>query len=345
MTRRLRIGVPLSLSGRHARFGKQAKLGLEVWRSFDASAELIVEDDRSDPQVLEQVLGSLAARCDLLLGPYSTGLMRRAGRVAAALDRLVWNHGGAGDDVQTAHPGHVISAPTPTSRYAEPFVRLLAESGDRSPLWIAEGKGSFGRQVAAGAEASAHELGIPVVRTRPAEGPWNLLCAGSFDEDVDMIKRAGDPGIVCAVAAGVREFGEAVDDPRGIYGVGQWLPGSGGEAAVGMAERDFVAAYRERAETPPGYPAVQAAATAIVATHCAARAGSTGREELWSVAGALETTTLFGAFQIDPGTGAQVGHRAALSRWESDGPVAVEQGTARAPRQSGRGPYGELRRG
>ncbi|TDC01018.1 branched-chain amino acid ABC transporter substrate-binding protein, partial [Nonomuraea longispora] len=120
---------------------------------------------------------------------------------------------------------------------------------------------------------------------------------------------------VCAVAAGVRAFGEVVGDPHGIYGVGQWFPGGGGEAAVGVSEREFVAAYRERAGVVPDYPAVQAVAAAAVATRCATLAGSTGRAALWGVASALETTTLLGAFRVDPGSGAQVGHRAALTRW------------------------------
>jgi hypothetical protein len=324
--RRLRIGVPLSLSGQYARFGEQARLGLDVWRSVNPFAEVVVEDDRSDPEVLEGALRRLSPRCDLLLGPYSTRLMRRAGRVAAELDRLIWNHGGSGDDVETAHPGHVVSVLTPASGYAEPFVRRAA----RGRLWIAEGKGSFGRQVAAGAESCAHALGIPVTRVSPggrlpSGGSWSLLCAGSFEEDVEVVERAraGRPLAVCAVAAGVREFGEAVEDPRGVYGVGQWFPGSGAAVAVGMSEDDFVGACRDRTGAPPGYPAAQAAAAAVIATHCAARAGGAGREELWAVAGGLETTTLFGAFSIDPRTGAQVGHKASLTRWEAGGPVAV----------------------
>ncbi|HEX4812808.1 MAG TPA: ABC transporter substrate-binding protein [Nonomuraea sp.] len=317
----LRLGAALSLSGRHARFGRQAGLGLEVWRSLGGGAEVTVEDDRSDPDVLEQVLRGLAGRCDVLLGPYSSQLARRAGDVAAGLDRLLWNHGGSGDDVGTAHPGHVVSIPTPAGRYAEPFLDHLAASGDLSPLWIAEGRGRFGRQVAAGAAARAAERGIPVVRAAPGaalpeSGSWNLLCAGSFEEDVEVITRAGRPGVVCAVAAGVREFGTAVGDPRGVYGIGQWCPGRGAEPLIGVTERDFVEAYEARAGVPPDYPAVQAAAAAIVAVHCAGLAGDTARERLWPVAAALETRTLFGAFLIDPGTGAQVGHRAVLTRWQ-----------------------------
>ncbi|MFG6195946.1 hypothetical protein [Nonomuraea sp. JJY05] len=320
---RLRIGVPVSLSGKHARFGGQVRLGLDVWQSFDPSVELVVEDDHSEPGSLDVVLPRLAGHCDLLLGPYSTQLMRRAGRIAAALDRLIWNHGGSGDDVQAANPGHVVSVQTPAGRYAEPFVRRLAESGDHSPLRIVSGKGRFALQVAEGAARAAHAVDIPVVFGGPVDDSWNLFCAGSFDEDVEVVRQAGRARTICAVAAGVREFGAAVGDPRGIYGVGQWFPGGAGEVAFGVSEREFVAAYEKRTGVPPNYIAVQGVAAAIIATYCAARAGGTGRAELWTAAAGLEAATLFGDFAIDPGTGLQTGHRTVLTRWESQGPVAA----------------------
>ena len=75
---RLRIGACLSLSGKYAQFGRPALRGLEAWCSLDGTADLLAEDDRSDRRVLEAVLPGVAARCDLLLGPYSTQLMRAA---------------------------------------------------------------------------------------------------------------------------------------------------------------------------------------------------------------------------------------------------------------------------
>jgi hypothetical protein len=45
-----------------------------------------------------------AARSDLLLGPYFTVLRRAADDMAAKAGWPVWNHGGSGDDVETAHP-------------------------------------------------------------------------------------------------------------------------------------------------------------------------------------------------------------------------------------------------
>src|SRR2546429_8917816 len=93
---RLRIGACLSLSGKYAQFGRQALRGLEAWSSLGGTADLLAEDDRSDRRALEAVLPGVAARCDLLLGPYSTQLMRTAGRVAGAAGWLGWNHGGVG---------------------------------------------------------------------------------------------------------------------------------------------------------------------------------------------------------------------------------------------------------
>ena len=83
MDSRLRVGACLSLSGKFAQFGRQAAEGLDTWRFIDGAAEILIEDDRSDRRTLETLLPGVASRCDILLGPYSTQLMRAAGRMAA----------------------------------------------------------------------------------------------------------------------------------------------------------------------------------------------------------------------------------------------------------------------
>jgi ABC-type branched-subunit amino acid transport system substrate-binding protein len=322
----LRIGACLSLTGKFGKFGQQAAQGLAAWRSLGTPADLVIEDDRSDRGTVEATLPGLASRCDLLLGPYSTALMRTAGKLAAGQGWLVWNHGGSGDDVEGAYPGHVISVLTPASRYAEPFLRLIA--GDAAELVIAHGAGSFGRQVADGAAALARQLGIRVVRdvaSRPGE--WNLLTAGVFEDDAQLVASAAQlanpPRLICAIAAGVREFGNVVRDPEGIYGIAQWFPGQGPVIELGPAEASFLSAYRARARYLPDYPAAQAMAAAAIATHCARLAGSTRREDLWSAAAHLQTSTLFGAFAINPHSGAQERHQTVLVRWAAGVPAAV----------------------
>jgi hypothetical protein len=262
-----------------------------VWASLDGRAEVLIEDDASDVRRLRSVLPSVAERSDLLLGPYSTVLMRAAGDMAAKTGWLVWNHGGSGDDVETAHPGHVVSVLTPTSRYAEPFLfHLAAYAGPLPELRIAHGKGRFGRQVASGAEAYARQVGFSHISAGPADamlsdelsGDWVLVTAGTFDEDTQTVTRARGlaqpPRLTCAVAAGVREFREAVESPDGTFGIAQWFPESGQPALLGSSEREFLDAYHATSGELPGYPAAQAAATAVLAVHCARQAGRTDWE-------------------------------------------------------------------
>lgn len=330
------MGACLSLTGRYARFGGQAAAGLQAWQVLDGDTELVVADDGSDPARVEPCLRAVAGRCDLLLGPYSTQLMRVASRVASRvapdLEYLVWNHGGSGDDVAAAAAGHVVSVLSPASRYAEPFLRHLAEQSTRAPLWLVPGRGSFGRQVIAGAAEMAQTLGLRPVRIGPAEelpadhAPgqvWDLFCAGSFDEDVARVTAARGlargPRVIGAVAAGVRDFGQEVTHPEGVYGIAQWFPGRYTTIELGPPEEEFLAAYRALTGTVPDYPAVQAAGAAVLATHCARTAGSVRRENLWATAAALQTTTMFGAFRIDPTSGAQLGHQTVLVRWTANG--------------------------
>lgn len=330
---RLRVGACLSLSGRFARFGTQAALGLQAWQSLDSAADLVVEDDRSDPGSVESALRRVASQCDVLLGPYSTQLMKVAGRVAAEAGWLLWNHGGSGDDVEAAYPGHVVSVLTPASRYAEPFIRKLADGQRAARLWIAHGKGSFGRQVAAGAQATARQLGLETTLIGPGavlpatelelSYPWDLLSAGVFEDDVDLVNRARalphPPRLICTVAAGVRDFAAAAGDVVGVYGVGQWFPGVGRTPDVGPSEIDFLTAFSALVDAVPDYPAAQAAAAAALACHCARATGDLTRASLWQAAAALDAQTLFGGFRIRSEDGVQIKHETVLVHWTANG--------------------------
>ncbi len=322
MSAPLRIGACLSLTGRFARFGRQAAAGLDAWRSLTGAAQVLVQDDGSDRRQLGLVLPGLAARCDLLLGPYSTLLMRAAGAIAAERGWLVWNHGGSGDDVQAGNPGHVVSVLTPASRYAEPFLRHSAGEQPRE-LVVISGTGRFGQQVADGAMNIARRLGIRATRLTPdhvltRQGEWDLLSAGVFEDDVSLVGKAlrlaRPPRRICAVAAGVHEFSQAAGDPEGIFGIAQWFPGASA-AATGPAESNFLQKYAENSGSRPDYPAVQAAAAAAIGLRCAELAGSTRPADLWTAATGLETSTLFGPFGIDSQDGAQVRHQTVLTRW------------------------------
>jgi branched-chain amino acid transport system substrate-binding protein len=328
---RLRLGACLSLTGRYGRFGRQAAHGLRVWQQLAGDGvELEIEDDGSDPAAFAARFRRVAARCDVLLGPYSTQLMREAGEAMSEVDGLLWNQGGSGDDVQALRPGRIVSVLAPATRYAVPFVRAQAGEAERVPLWVVRGRGRFGRQVAAGAVGQAQRGELETIEKRTGDGPlfedvpavWDLFSAGRFEDDVAIVKEARlashPPRATCSIAAGVQDFASEVDDVDGIYGIAQWFPGRGVRPELGPAEDDFVRAYRELAQAQPDYPAVQAAAGAVLATRCVELAGSTDPDALWAVAAELDTTTLLGEFKIDSVTGAQMKHTTVLLQWRGD---------------------------
>jgi branched-chain amino acid transport system substrate-binding protein len=328
---RLRLGTCLSLTGRYGRFGRQAAHGLGVWQRLAGDeVEIEIEDDGSDPEAFSTRFRRVAAHCDVLLGPYSTQLMRAAGEAMSEVDGLLWNQGGSGDDVQVLCPGRIVSVLAPTTRYAVPFVQTRAGEAERVPIWVVRGRGRFGRQVAAGAVGLAQHDELETVEKRTGDGPlfedvpkvWDLFSAGRFEDDVAIVKEAraaaSPPRAICSIAAGVRDFASEVDDVDGIYGIAQWFPGRGVRPELGPAEDDFIRAYRELAQAQPDYPAVQAAAAAVLATRCVELAGSTDPDALWAVAAELQTTTLLGNFKIDASTGAQTKHTTVLVRWRGD---------------------------
>jgi Periplasmic binding protein len=327
---RLRLGACLSLTGRYARFGRQAANGLKAWEALGGAAvELRVEDDGSDRHQLAARLADVAARCDLLLGPYSTQLMREAAQVMSEVDGVLWNHGGAGDDVQRLCPGRMVSVLAPTSRYAAPFVRTRPAEPNRAPLWVVRGRGRFGRQVAAGALTEAERSDLEAIEKRAQEdlsfedapAAWDLISVGTFEDDVAIVNEARSaprpPRALCSIAAGVRDFASMIERPDGLYGIAQWFPGHAQRPELGPTEADFMAAYRRIAGAWPDYPAVQAAAAAALAVHCAQLAEGVDSGALWAVAERLDTTTLFGAFSIDSRTGVQTGHMPVLLRWRA----------------------------
>jgi branched-chain amino acid transport system substrate-binding protein len=329
--RRLRLGACLSLTGRYGRFGRQAASGLMAWQRLAGEGfEVEVEDDGSDPDHFADRFARVAARSDLLLGPYSTQLMRAAGEAMSEIDKVLWNHGGSGDDVQALCPGRIVSVPAPTSRYALPFVRAMSKQPERVPLRVVRGRGKFGRQVAAGAVEHATRERLEAVEGRAGDGfsfeevpeTWDLFCAGTFEDDVAIVKAARQaarpPRAICSIAAGVHDFASEIDGVDGIYGIAQWFPGRVEHPEVGPGEQDFVAAYDDVAAARPDYPAVQAAAGAALAAHCAEVAGSLDRDALWAAAAAMESTSLLGGFKIDGSTGAQVKHTTVLLRWRGD---------------------------
>jgi branched-chain amino acid transport system substrate-binding protein len=308
----LKAGLSISLTGKFARFGREAFQAMQLWAE-SANVRLFYYDDESRAALAAEHSRRLITqdRIDILFGPYSSGLARAVANVAEQQQRILWNHGGSSDDV--AGP-RVISTPSPASEYFRQLPRWLAENEpDLRKITVMRSACSpFAGHVARGLTEEAEAAGYSV-ESVPFSERWSgitevLLLAGSFEEEVRIIRSQPAARIIAAVAAGVGAFHEAVGTLGDqVIGPSQWEPGPESEW--------FVRRFQERFGRTPEYIAAGAFAVGLIAEECIRHAGSLNERSLREVAAELDLETFYGRFRIDPETGRQTGHRIRLVRW------------------------------
>lgn len=335
------IGVALSLSNGNVRQARMAAAGVvqaveDIQRAGGVTVagrkvlpRLALLDDGGTGKGLRHSLDLLAG-ADLVIGPYGSGLAGEAGHWAAERRRVVWNHGGSADEVETMP--WLVSLASPTSRYLAAVLEAIAGELPGGRVLIGAGEGSFGRAAAAGATEAAGSAGMTVLGVvAPEEMPDAvdadvLLLAGSFDEDVAILRRLQrPPRVVAAVAGGLREFADALGPARaeGVLAPSQWEEGVRIRPDIGPRPVDVLRALRSRLAPglAPGtaaahveYPAAQAYAAVVLALHCAALTGDFDDDALLGAARSLRCTTFFGRFGLGA-DGRQTDHQLVVIQW------------------------------
>ena len=244
---------------------------------------------------------------------------------------MLWNHGASADDVQRL-PG-VVSVASPASSYLAAALDAVAgKLNGGARVLVAAGRGTFGRAVAAGVLDAAARLGMTVVGVvSPREVPDQpdadvLLVAGSFTDDVTLVRRVRHPPpVLAAVAGGLGSFAEAAGPhAEGVIAPSQWEEGLRIHRDHGPSTAEVVRGLRARllprlrAGAGLGhvdYPAAQAYASVLVALRCVQEAGAVVDDErLLATARQLRCTTFFGCFGL-AADGRQQDHEIVVVQW------------------------------
>ena len=313
----LTAALTLGLTGRYWRQGNEAAAGVRLWADSE-NVQLTLMDDESAGETALEAYTSWVGKVDLLIGPYSSGLVRAIAPHVRRRGQLLWNHGGSADDL--AQPGIVCLA-APASSYLHAAVDEAIRRGIPRIL-IVKGAGRFARAVADGAVAyagtralSAQTVNADEVANQIAAG-LAVFVAGHFDHDLGVIKRlhrlapARRPALLAAVGAGIPAFGkEAGPAAEGVLGPAQWWP-TDRKPAIGPSGVAFAERYRRQYGTEPSYLAAQAAAAGSLA-QAAYGLGLTPVDlPRW------QTSTLLGDFAIDADW-RQTGHRMTTIEWRN----------------------------
>lgn len=349
-----KIGLPATLSGRHAIQGRESLRGIELFiedlrarggiETRDGKSlvpEFVFYDDESlAEKTRENTLRLIEKdRADILLGPYSSSLALACVETAAKAQRVVWNYGGSLDDIPSRAQGKTVSAITGAFSYFQAVVDMIhgryAEAVEISVLRL-EGS-RFSQTVCEGALLRAEKLGIsaavydfpsgkedfsaPLSRAK-TRGASCVLCCGGMEDDINLarwIRRNSDFdfGIVATLAAAVNEFEKRLGrDACGFVSTSQWEPTLSLSPDFGPSPREFSDRFARAYGYTPDYTAAQSYNMGLIIEKLIERTGETDEQILLHEALRSRFTTFYGDFRIDPETLRQTGHRMLVTQWQ-----------------------------
>jgi ABC-type branched-subunit amino acid transport system substrate-binding protein len=314
------VGALVPATGRYAVQGAQVRAGLELWASR-AGTRLVLEDDRSQPARAARLQAALVERgCRFVLGPYGSDSVRAV--AAARPGAVIWNHGAAADDVQRL-PG-VVSVPSPASRYLVALGRAVAALRPGATIALVTATGRFAGFAREGLERADPTLGVGILarfsfRDPPAAvaaaGADAILACGPLRAEVMLFRalaRLTPSTLRGGISPGLAAFPALLSsDPEGLLAPVQWHPQTRPSPELGPSSKELAADARASALGELDYLAAQAYAAALIAGRCL----ELDPDDPLSAARRLRTTTFFGAFELDPATGLQRGHRLSVIRW------------------------------
>ncbi len=353
-----------SLTGRYRGPGRQARAGVLAWiddtnraggirvrdRLARLPVRLICYDDSGQGDRCHALTERLIVddQVDILLGPYASGLPRRAAAVAEHHQRVLWNHGGSTDAVYREGYTWVVGVLTSASRY---FQGVIDAAVDAYPALqrvaiLHRATGAFPRDVAEGAARHCRERGIervqstayppdtddftPLLTPLQADPPDVLLGVGRIEDDLRLAAQLVAIGLPLKVAGLIvtplQHFHAALGEAaNGFTGPSQWEPGVVTRPGYGPSTAEVLRSFQRYAseDVHIDYPMAQAYAGCLVVQRCIDAAGSLDQAALRRVAGELDFTTFYGRYCIDPPTGQQLGHIMPVVQWQQGTKVMV----------------------
>ena len=263
----IKVGVPVSLSGEFEAQGRQSLAGVLAWadsvnteggvrvadRQETLPVSVVYYDDESKSTSARFATERLIVqdRVDLLLGPYSTVLTRAAAAVAERHCMVLWNHGGASENIYRRGFRWIVGILTPATEYLIgllPMVREVDPAASRLTI-VRASAGEFPRAVSTGLMRAAETQGfqVQVIDYPPAINdfsrvldsveesvPQVLAGVGRIHQDLLLARelvqrrhRLGSLRAMAVVAAGIQRFRDELGSAaQGFLGPSQWEPGS-----------------------------------------------------------------------------------------------------------------------
>ena len=356
----VKLGIPISLSGRYSVQATESFQGLQLFVSDvnevggllipdlgkKVPLELVHYDDESSVERCKELTEKLIVNdgVDILLGPYSSSLALAAAEVAEAHGKTLWNHGGSTDEIEKRGFSCVISSISPASSYMRGILNLIRnnDSNARKVALLSAKDSGFSRNIATGAKAQAEKLGFEakdftfktgerdlsaLIEEVKKYHPEVILSMGRAEDDIAVAKELEWQRIKLKAAglvvASIKLFHDTFGGySEGFISVSQWERGLRVEPDIGPTPIEFSDRFTSAYRKEPDYVAAQGYHIGLVIKHCILVSGTLNDEVLRETAKNTELQTFYGLFKTDS-SGNQKGHETVVVQWQDGRKVIV----------------------
>ena len=331
----IRIGVAVSETGRYETEGAHTLNGYRLWEDWVNEeyggikvgaeryrAELIVYDDRSDPDTTAELVEQLIDEdgVDFMLGPYSSTLTRPASEVAEARGVIMVEGNGASETLFQQSFQNLFAVLTPAGDYSSSALKALADLGAKTMV-IAHATEPFPTSVVEGARrwADAYGLEILQVRSYPrgTSDVSDILMAfkglnpdvflgGVYYEDALRFVRTAKEldfspkAMVLTVGPTAPEFAKELgEDADYVMGPTQWEASMTYEGDYFGSASDYAERYEAEWGSPPAYQAASATAAALALHLAIESAGSLDTDAVRTALRNMDVDTFYGPIDFD----------------------------------------------
>ncbi len=334
------VGASVSLEGTYARTGEYQLQGYQMWVEdvnrrgglLGLKVELRYYNDKSDPNEAAKLYERLITvdQVDLLLGPYSSPVTKAAAPVVEKHKFPMVSAGAAATEIWTKGYRFLFQVYTPEDFYMDGVIDLAVKAGYKTAAVINEDT-AFAKGTALGAMEKAKARGLQIVLHEQygkgvkdlsslvlkikARNP-DVILGGSYLPDSTLFMRQAKELDLHAkifafsVGPGLPDFYQNLGkDGEYVFGPSQWEPTLRIPGA-----REFAKRYQAKHGVEAGYHAAGGYGAGQILEAAVRKAGALDREKIRQALSALETTTIFGDYQVDA-RGLQVKKASYMTQW------------------------------
>ncbi len=339
----IRIGATVSLSGKYSEPSAMVRDGYRLWEKqvnqrgglINHPVELVVYDDRSDPEIAYRQYQRLIDqdRVDLVLSPYGTPLTLLASQISESRQMVMLASAASGRAIWNRNYRFVFGMYALADRYFIGMLDLMARQGYDSVSIVYENS-PFNIDVADGAQRWAKRFGISVSLKTPfppgetqfsdliqqvtQKNAHGLILSAYPPEGYRVLELIGSadwlPKALGMTIAPIHPdfYRNAGPIAEGIFGPSQWEPD---ERIPFPGTIKFIQDFQEAYNKLPSYHAGSAYASCQILERAITDLHDTDHGRIRDYISAMDSVTVIGRFKVDH-HGRQVGHNPILVQWQ-----------------------------